>query len=91
MTETDRMVAVVSEFRKFKKMAVARKKAEKSFRPFDSTVIPQAVLDELNERIHKAADADEVKAVFGEFMQDYQIDFIADVVELQGNLQKILR
>lgn len=90
-SDTEKMVALVSEFRKFRKMAIARKKADKSFRPFESTLLPQGVIEEMNERIHKAESVDEVKHVFNEFMQDYQINFIADVVELQSNLQKILR
>lgn len=89
--DTQKMIDLVGEFRKFRKMAVARKKAGKTFRPFSSTVLPQATLDELNERIHKAADEAEVKGIFGEMMQDYQIEFLADVIELNGNLQKVVR
>lgn len=89
--QTQKMVELVSEFRKFRKMAIARKKAGKIFRPFNSELLPEAVVDELNDRIAKAADADDVRNIFSEFMQDYQINFIADVIELQGNLQKILR
>ena len=89
--DTTKMVALVSEFRKFRKMAVARKKASKVFRPFESTVLPQATLEELNARIEKSVDTEEVKAVFGEMMQDYQIEFLADVIELSGNLQKVVK
>lgn len=89
--ETTKMVELVGEFRKFRKMAIARKKAGKTFRPFESTVLPTPTLTELNDRIHKAADADEVKAVFGEMMQDYQIEFLADVIALNENLQKVAR
>lgn len=88
---TEKMMGLVTEFRRFKKMAIARSKAEKSFRPFSSDLIPQNVLDELNAQIAKAKDTEAIRGIFGDFMQDYQIDFIAEVVELQGNLQKILR
>lgn len=89
--QTAKMMALVGEFRKFKKMAITRSKAEKSFRPFSSDIIPESVVDELNAQIIKAKDTEAIRGIFADFMQDYQIDFIADVVELQGNLQKILR
>jgi hypothetical protein len=89
--DTQKMVALVSEFRKFRKMAIARKKAGKTFRPFTSEILPDATVHEMNDRIEKAKTPEDVRDVFTEFMQDYQINFIADVVELQGNLQKILR
>lgn len=89
--DTQKMVDLVTEFRKFRKMAVARKKAGKTFRPFESTVLPTPTLAELNDRIHKAADVEDVKGVFTEMMQDYQIEFLADVIELNGNLQKVVR
>lgn len=90
-TNTDKMVALVAEFRKFRKMAVARKKAGKVYRPFESKILPEATIKEMNQQIEKAADAEEVKKVFGEFMQDYQIEFLADVIELDSNLKKVLR
>lgn len=89
--DTAKMVALVSEFRKFRKMAVARKKAGKTFRPFESDILPKPTIAELNSRIEKCNDAKEIQAVVGEYMQDYQIDFLADVIELNGNLQKVLR
>lgn len=88
--ETAKMVALVSEFRKFKKMAVTRAKAEKNFRPFHSDIIPEDVVDELNVQLTKAKDVDEIRTIFSDFMQDYQINFMADALEFQGNLKKIL-
>ena len=87
---TQKMVALVTEFRKFRKMALTRKKAGKTFRPFTSDLLPAETVNEMNDRIAKAETADDIKKTFSEYMQDYQINFIADVVELQGNLQKIL-
>jgi hypothetical protein len=88
--DTQKMVALVTEFRKARKMAIARIKAGKSFRPFSSDILPEATLTELNQRIEKSKDAEEVRGVFSEFMQDYQIEFLSDVIELNGSLKKVL-
>jgi hypothetical protein len=87
---TTKMVALVTEFRKFRKMAVARKKSGKAFRPFESDILPEVTMNELNRRIEKAVDVTEIRSIVGEYMQDYQIDFLADVIELNGNIQKVL-
>lgn len=89
--DTQKMVALVTEFRKFRKMAVARKKAGKTFRPFESDILPEAVTVEMNNRVEKAKDADEIRGVVGEYMQDYQIEFLSDVIELNHDLKKVLR
>lgn len=89
--DTQKMVALVTELRKFRKMAVTRKKAGKSFRPFESDILPKPVIAEMNARVEKAADVDEVRQAISEYMQDYQINFLSDVIELNHDLKKVLR
>lgn len=83
-------VLLVTELRKFKKMALTRKREGKSFRPFVSEVLPSDVVDEMNSRLEKA-DLEESKQVFRDYMQDYQVSFISDVMKLRDDLQKVLK
>lgn len=82
-------IELVTELRAFRKYAINRKKAGKSIRRFESTVLPAKVVDQLNEEVQKAEDPDAVRDLFKEYMHDYQIDFLADVVNLKETLHKI--
>lgn len=86
----DGHVQLVTELRAFRKMALNRVKAGKQIRRFESEVLPQSVVDEMNQRLSKAADAEAVRDIFSEYMQDYQVKFLADVADLQKNLQNVL-
>lgn len=83
-------VQLVTELRAFRKYAVNRVKAGKSLRAFKSEVLPQNVVDEMNTRLSKAADADAVRSIFKEYMQDYQVTFLAEVTNLRKGLSKVL-
>lgn len=83
-------VALGTELRAFRKYAVAKKTAGKEMRPFVSKILPQMVTDELNDRVAKAADPEAVRGIFKEFMQDYQIEFLANVVELRKDLERVV-
>lgn len=88
---TDTHVQLVTELRAFRKYAINRKKSGKSLRRFQSEVLPAAVTDELNDRLSKAADADAVRDIFTEYMQDYQINFLADMTNIQKSLRNVLK
>ena len=83
-------VQLVTELRAFRKYAVNRKKAGKSLRAFKSEVLPANVVDEMNDRLGKAADADAVRSIFKEYMADYQVTFLAEVTNLRKGLSKVL-
>ena len=83
-------VQLVTELRAFRKYAVNRIKAGKALRAFKSEVLPQNVVDEMNTRLSKAADADAVRSIFKEYMQDYQVTFLAEVTNLRKGLSKVL-
>lgn len=87
---TQKMVSLVTELRKFRKMAVARKKAGKTYRPFESAILPDSVVGEMNSRVEKCADVSAVRDVVSEYMQDYQIEFLADVIELNAGIKKVV-
>lgn len=83
-------IQLVTELRAFRKYAVNRKKAGKSLRAFKSDVLPGNVVDEMNSRLAKAADADAVRSIFKEYMADYQVTFLAEVTNLRKGLSKVL-
>ena len=83
-------IQLVTELRAFRKYAVNRKKAGKSLRAFKSDVLPANVVDEMNSRLAKAADADAVRSIFKEYMADYQVTFLAEVTNLRKGLSKVL-
>lgn len=83
-------IQLVSELRAFRKYAMNRVKQGKKLRRFESEVLPAHVVDEMNTRLAKAADADQVRDLFTEYMQDYQIDFLADSINLKKSLHKLL-
>ena len=83
-------IKLVSELRTFRKYALARKKLNKSIRPFQSEVLPVPVVDEINTRLAVAKSVDGVKAIFSEYMQDYQVQFLADVMDLRRGLAGVL-
>lgn len=88
---TDTHVQLVTELRAFRKYAINRKKSGKNLRRFDSEVLPVAVTDELNTRLSKAADADAVRDIFTEYMQDYQVNFLAETINLKKSLSNVLK
>ncbi len=83
-------IQLVTELRAFRKYAVNRKKAGKSLRAFKSEVLPANVVDEMNTKLSKAADADTVRAIFKDYMQDYQVQFLAEVTNLRKSLSKVV-
>lgn len=86
----DSHIALVTEMRTFRKYATSRIKAGKSLRKFESEVLPAAVCDEMNRRLEKAKTVDAVKSIFSEYMQDYQIKFLAEVQTLSKSLNKVI-
>lgn len=83
-------VELVTELRAFRKYAINRIKEGKGLRAFRSEVLPAETVQELNQRVGKAKDADAVRDIFSEFFKDYQINFLADVVNLKRDLNRIL-
>lgn len=83
-------IVLVDEMRAFRKYAVNRIKAGKPLRKFESSVLPAATVTELNSRLAKAASADDARQIFSEYMQDYQVEFLANVAELRGSLSKVM-
>lgn len=83
-------IQLVSELRTFRKYAIQRKKLGKSIRPFTSDVLPANVTREINARLTKATDVEKVKGIFSEYMQDYQVQFLADVIDVRRGLGKVL-
>jgi HK97 family phage portal protein len=83
-------VELVSELRTFRKYALARSKAGKSIRAFESEVLPESTVTELNDRVQKSADQEEIKSVFKEYMDDYQINFLADVDRLRKQVAEVI-
>lgn len=90
ITPEDTHIKLVTELRTFRKYAISRKKAGKQLRKFESEVLPESVTEELNTRLSKAADAEAVRGIFSEYMQDYQVNFLADTIQLKKDLNKIL-
>jgi len=87
---TDTHIQLVTEMRTFRKYAMNRVKAGKSLREFKSEVLPQHVVDEMNTRLSKAASAESVRDIFSEYMADYQVNFLAETVNLKKSLNKLL-
>jgi len=83
-------IQLVTELRAFRKYAVNRKKDGKALRAFKSDVLPQNVVDEMNTKLSKAADADEVRSIFKDYMADYQVQFLAEVTNLRKSLSKVV-
>ena len=83
-------IQLVTELRAFRKYAVNRKKAGKSLRAFKSEVLPGNVVEEMNTKLSKAADADEVRSIFKDYMADYQVQFLAEVTNLRKSLSKVV-
>lgn len=84
----DSHVKLVTELRAFRKYAMAR--AGKKMRLFESDVLPIEVTREMNMRLAKSTNKDDVRRIFSEYMQDYQINFLAEVTDLKSNLSKVL-
>ncbi len=86
---TDHHIQLVTELRAFRKYAIARKKDGKNMRYFTSQVLPEPVCQEMNKRLQAAPDVTAVKGIFHEYMQDYQINFLANVAALRNDLAKV--
>lgn len=86
----DTHIQLVTELRAFRKYAMNRVKAGKSLRKFNSEVLPAEVVEEMNTRLSKAANADAVRDIFSEYMQDYQVNFLADITDLKKTLTRVL-
>lgn len=86
----DRHVELVSELRTFRKYARNRFKANKSIRAFESNVLPDKIVNELNEQVQKAATEEDLNAIFREAMSDYQINFLADVDKLRKKISEVI-
>ena len=89
-TTAEKHIMLVDEMRKFRKFAIERKRAGKQIREFKSEVLPAATNNEMNARLQKAKTVADVRGVFKEYMQDYQIDFLASVTDLKRDLKKVL-
>jgi len=87
---TDTHIQLVTELRAFRKYAINRVKTGKTLRKFNSDVLPENVVDEMNNRLSKAATAEDVRTVFSEYMADYQVNFLADTINLKKSLNRIL-
>lgn len=87
---TDTHIQLVTELRAFRKYAINRVKTGKTLRKFNSDVLPENVVDEMNNRLSKAATAEDVRTVFTEYMADYQVNFLADTINLKKSLNRIL-
>lgn len=86
----DTHIQLVTELRAFRKYAINATQKNKRLRAFQSDVLPEATVNEMNKRLQKAKSLDKVKKVFDEYMQDYQVQFLADVLSLQHDIKKIL-
>lgn len=83
-------VDLVTELRTFRKYALKRIETGKQLRKFESAVLPEEVVDEINDRLQKVTDVDEARSIFHEYMDDYRINFIANAEELRTHLKKVL-
>lgn len=88
-TAQKRHVDLVTELRAFRKYALTRLKDGKALRKFESSVLPDSATEEINRRLEKCASVDDAKAIFREYFQDYQINFLADVAEFKRSLTKV--
>lgn len=86
----DTHVQLVSEMRTFRKYAINRIKDGKSLRKFQSEVLPLNVVEEMNTRLSTAAKADDVKEIFKEYMADYQVNFLAETINLRKSIGHII-
>lgn len=82
-------ISLATELRTFRKYALGRAKAGKAIRKFESDILPQEVVDELNGQLQKAADAEEIRGIFHEYMQDYQINVMEGVQRLREQLKAV--
>ena len=82
-------IQLVTELRTFRKYALKRVKDQRTIKPFESAILPSVAVNEINRRlIDEVQTEDEAKALFKEFMQDYQIDFLARAHELKDQIAK---
>lgn len=89
-TAEDRHVELVSELRRFDTYVAKRMKQGKTLRRFESTILPEDVVNDMNERISKAVDYKQAKDIIREFKDDYQVEFLQDVIKLKSDLKTIL-
>lgn len=63
----------ISELRTFRKYAVNRKKSDKAIRPFVSAVLPNSMVEELNEHVTKADGLLEIRKAFDEPIKELEM------------------
>lgn len=85
----DTTVRLVSEMRTFRRYAMNRAKQGRKIAPFRSEVLPSGVVAEINKRLGSANGPEQVRDIFAEYMQDFQIDFLANVVNLERDLSSL--
>ena len=83
-------IELVTDLRKLRKMTINRIKAGKSYRDFESSVLPQATVDEINKKLRPVTDVDEARSIIKGYMEDYQVNFLADVATLDQGLRGVL-
>ena len=88
-TPEDTHIKLVTELRAFRKYALNRVKAGKELRRFESQVLPEATVTELNKRLGTAETVEQVRDIFTEYQKDFQVDFLKDVINLRNNLTKV--
>jgi len=81
--------AVLAEITKFRMAAINRMKAKKSFRKFNSDVLPRHLVDELNSKLAKAKDIDEVRGIFESEITNYRTNFITEVKKFERMLERV--
>lgn len=81
--------AVMAELTKFRMAAINRMKAKKSFRKFNSEILPRHLVTELNDKLTKAKDVDEIRGVFESEITNYRTNFITEVKKFERMLERV--
>jgi HK97 family phage portal protein len=85
-----RYVELAQELRTFRKYALNRFKEGKPLRRFKSEILPETVVVELNTRLKMAKAADEIRAIFKEYNDDFQVEFLAQAEDFRDALLKVV-
>ena len=81
--------AVVAELTKFRMMAIHRVKSDKSVRKFSSTILPKHLVSELNDKLAKAKNVDDVRGIFENEITNYRTNFITEVKKFERMLERV--
>lgn len=81
--------AVLAEITKFRMAAINRMKAKKSFRKFNSDILPRHLVDELNSKLTKAKDVDDIRGIFETEITNYRTNFITEVKKFERMLERV--